>query len=347
MKRSLFPVFFLLLTLCGCAKTEQQTIFAMNTVMEFSVHDEAAEDTVARMTQRINALEALLSRTREESEVSALNTANGAETPISFEVWSLLDTARAVTNATDGAFDVTIAPIASAWGFAEEAFRVPSREELDALAPLVNSDGITLAQSGSTYLASLQPGQAVDLGGIAKGYASDCIADIFLEDSIKSGYASLGGNILAWGGKNDGSPWRVGVKDPSNTEALCGVLELRDAYAVTSGGYERFFEENGVTYHHIIDPATGAPAESDLLSVTVVMDREDTLLEGRCGSGTLCDALSTALFVMGEDAALDFWRSGGYDLDLVLVTADGRIISTPGVAFAPVEESGYSYEAIS
>ena len=117
---------------------------------------------------------------------------------------------------------------------------------------------------------------------------------------------------------------------------------MADGFAVTSGGYQRYFEENGQVYHHIIDPATGRPAESGLTSVTVVAD-------GTVGNGTMCDALSTALFVMGEERALDFWRSGVYDFDLILVTEDGRLLVTDGIAdrFQPDETAGYAYEVIS
>ena len=155
----------------------------------------------------------------------------------------------------------------------------------------------------------------------------------------------MGGNIRALGTRPDGDPWRVGVQDPAKPDdgnALVGILHLADAYAMTSGSYQRFFEENGTIYHHILDPDTGYPADSGLTSVTVVADGEE-------GNGTMCDALSTALFVMGEDKALDFWRSGVYDFDLVLVTADGRVVVTEGLAgrFTESEGSGYTYETAS
>ena len=126
------------------------------------------------------------------------------------------------------------------------------------------------------------------------------------------------------------------------------ILPLQDAYAITSGGYERYFEENGKTYHHIIDPATGYPADSGLLSVTVVAKANGPDFTGP-GNGTMCDAFSTALFVMGEEKALDFWRTGGYDFDLVLVTSDGRVVITAGLAdqFEEVKDSGYAYETVS
>ena len=346
MKKYTLFLCALCLLLTGCAKTESATVYAMNTVMDFSVTAEHAGDVIAAMTSAVNDLERRLSRTLEGSEVSALNTAGGEEVEVSLPVRSLLETARSLTEATGGAFDVTIAPVASAWGFTESAFRVPSQEELDTLLPLVAAGSISLGQNGETYLAALQPGQNLDLGGIAKGYASDCLGDIFLNSGAERGHVSLGGNVLVWGTKEDGSPWRIGVKDPQNTAAFCAVLELENAYAVTSGGYERCFEEGGVTYHHLLDPSTGYPAQSGLLSVTVVMDWEGQVLEGATGNGTVCDALSTALFVMGEEKALEFWRSGLYDFDMVLVTEDGRLLSTPGLTALPTQESGYTYETV-
>ena len=170
------------------------------------------------------------------------------------------------------------------------------------------------------------------------------MAAIFRENNVPRGKAELGGNILVMGDKPDGTPWRVGVQDPAkpDEEAYAAILTLEDAFIVTSGSYQRYFEENGKRYHHIIGPATGHPADSGLTSVTVVADSAE-------GNGTMCDALSTALFVMGEERALDFWRSGTYDFELVLVTEDGRVVVTDGLKdiLTEVEESGYTYEIVS
>ena len=186
------------------------------------------------------------------------------------------------------------------------------------------------------------------MGGIAKGYTSDLVEQTFRANGIESGKISLGGNVFVLGTKPDGSDWRVGIKDPRNESGLAAILSLRDAYAITSGGYERYFEENGKTYHHIIDPSTGYPADSGLLSVTVVAADNGPDWAG-AGNGAMCDAFSTALFVMGEEQALDFWRNGGYDFDLVLVTEDGRVVITAGLAdrFEEVKDSGYTYETVS
>lgn len=193
--------------------------------------------------------------------------------------------------------------------------------------------------------ATLDPGTQIDLGAIAKGYASDQLGALFQRSGVERGWVSLGGNVLAWGSRPDGDPWEVGIQDPAHPDessALVCSLFLQDAFAVTSGSYQRYFEQDGKRYHHILDPKTGAPAESGLVSVTVVADYAP-------GNGTMCDALSTALFVMGEEDALSFWRSGTYDFELVLVTEDGRVLVTEGLAdrYAPAEGSTYVFETVS
>jgi len=189
------------------------------------------------------------------------------------------------------------------------------------------------------------------LGGIAKGYVSDLLEELYREYDISSGTVSLGGNIYVKGTKEGDALWQVGIQDPKQPEngALVGVVGLGDAFAVTSGGYQRFFEQDGKVYHHIIDPATGYPADSGLTSVTVIAKAAKQDASGTVGVGTMCDALSTALFVMGEKAALEFRHSSGLDFDLVLVTEDDRVVVTDGIAkqFTETEGSGYTYETVS
>ena len=266
---------------------------------------------------------------------------------MTYDYWNLIARAKEYRDATNGAFDITIAPVMDAWGFTGDSFRVPEQSELDTLLKKVNSDAIQMLGSPSDSV-TLGEGQAIDLGGIAKGYTSDCVEAVFYDHEIENGKISLGGNVFVLGTKPDGSDWRVGIKDPRNESGLAAILSLRDAYAITSGGYERYFEENGKTYHHIIDPSTGYPADSGLLSVTVVAADNGPDWAG-AGNGAMCDAFSTALFVMGEEQALDFWRNGGYDFDLVLVTEDGRVVITAGLAdrLEEVKDSGYTYETVS
>lgn len=349
MKRFSILILTLCLCLTGCGKqTTEATaqIFAMDTVMEVAAYGEHAEQAVKYTEKRIEELENRLSRTKAHSLVSGLNR-DGSIRHLTYDYWNLIARAKEYRDATNGAFDITIAPVMDAWGFTGDSFRVPEQSELDTLLKKVNSDAIQMLGSPSDSV-TLGEGQAIDLGGIAKGYTSDCVEAVFYDHEIENGKISLGGNVFVLGTKPDGSDWRVGIKDPRNESGLAAILSLRDAYAITSGGYERYFEENGKTYHHIIDPSTGYPADSGLLSVTVVAADNGPDWAG-AGNGAMCDAFSTALFVMGEEQALDFWRNGGYDFDLVLVTEDGRVVITAGLAdrFEEVKDSGYTYETVS
>ena len=349
MKRFSILIAALCLCLTGCGKqTTEATaqIFAMDTVMEVAAYGEHAEQAVKSTEKRIEELENRLSRTKADSLVSGLNR-DGSIRHLTYDYWNLIARAKEYRDATNGAFDITIAPVMDAWGFTGDQFRVPEQSELNELLKRVNSDEIQVQEEPS-YSVTLGEGQAIDLGGIAKGYTSDCVEAVFYDHEIENGKISLGGNVFVLGTKPDGSDWRVGIKDPRNESGLAAILSLRDAYAITSGGYERYFEENGKTYHHIIDPATGYPADSGLLSVTVVAADNGPDWAG-AGNGAMCDAFSTALFVMGEEKALDFWRNGGYDFDLVLVTEDGRVVVTAGLAdrFEEVKDSGYTYETVS
>ena len=328
-----------LLLFTGCAPRPVTTeLYAMDTVMTVTAYGSAAGDVLAEAAALLNRLERQLSRTLEDSEVSALNASAGTAVTLSADTAELLKLAGKFAQATDGAFDVTVAPVVSAWGFTADTHRVPTESELAELLPRVDYTSVTV--DGTS--AALAPGQAVDLGGIAKGYAAARLAALFEQHGVEHGIAELGGNVYARGTKPDGTPWRIGVQDPADTAAYAGILSLTDGFAVTSGAYQRYFEQDGNIYHHIIDPADGYPADSGLASVTVVASAADP------AHGAMCDAFSTALFVMGEERAVEFWRDSGYDFDMILITEDGRLLATAGLesAFQPAEGGGYAYEII-
>ncbi len=355
MKRFLAAVFCMALfcSLTGCKSTGESSaeFYAMDTTMNVTAYGTGAKSAVSETQAKVDRLEALLSRTRSDSEVSAINSgAADAPVAVSIETAGLLNAAWSYSHTTNGAFDITIAPVVSAWGFTTDHYQVPTQPALDALLNAVDYTGVLVEGiSSSSARVTLRKGQAVDLGGIAKGYASDCVEAILAENGVERAMASLGGNIYVRGTKPDGSAWRVGVQDPDRSGGFVGVLSLSDAFAVTSGGYQRYFEQDGKRYHHIIDPATGYPAESGLTSVTIVADGNKTETPNTPGNGTMCDAFSTAMFVMGEEKAAEFWRSGAYNFQMVLVTEDGRVLVTDGLAdkFEQEDGSGYAYETIS
>ena len=342
MKRALAAVILFLLVapvLAGCGEEKAATldVFAMDTYMSFTAYGDGAEDALSEAGRAVNELEQLFSRTRENSEIGTLNRDGTAR--LSRDTVELLEQALLYAQETDGAFDITVAPLVELWGITTDVPRVPAQEEIDALLPLMGGEHISFSCSdpllSSFDTATLDPGCAVDPGGIAKGYAADRVAEIFVRYDIASAAVSLGGNVYVRGTRPDGSLWRVAIQDPRG-DGYAGTMLLHDTCAVTSGGYQRFFTAgDGTVYQHILDPATGYPAQSDLLSVTVV-----------CDSGARADAYSTALYVMGEADAIAFWesrQSGREPFDMVLITADGRIVCTPGLADSFIQQEGTSY----
>jgi thiamine biosynthesis lipoprotein len=204
------------------------------------------------------------------------------------------------------------------WGFTDQQYQVPTEEELKEVLSLVDASKIRIEGDEVT----LQAGQQIDLGGIAKGYASAVVMDVFREYGISSGIVSLGGNVQVLNRKTDGSCWRIGIRDPqSETGDILATVEVENEAVITSGGYERYFEQDGNTYIHIIDPRTGYPVGGDLASVTIISE-----------DGMLADALSTSLYIMGFDGAVTYWKSYRETFDMVLVTDGGEIYATDGIS---------------
>ena len=232
----------------------------------------------------------------------------------------LVERALEFGESTDGAFDIAIYPIMAEWGFTTGDFKVPSKETLDSLLEKTKLSDVVFDKETST-ISFKTDGMAIDLGGIAKGYTSTRIMDIYRECGVKSGLVNLGGNVQALGTKTDGSKWRVAIQGVEDDDSYLGVLSISDKAVITSGGYERYFEQDGVTYHHIIDPTTGYPADSGLLSVSIVS-----------ADGTMCDALSTSLFIMGKDKAIEYWRAHSDEFDMILYDKENKVYVSEGIA---------------
>ena len=323
----------LALSLCGCGGKQESRLelFAMDTYMVITAEGGDSEETVKSVSREISRLENALSRTIDTSSVSRLNDEGGAR--LDEETSSLLAAALTYSADTNGAFDVTIAPLVELWGITSDDPRVPSQEEIDALLPLVGSEHIHLDGREAT----LDEGCAIDLGGIAKGFASDKAADILTGSGADRACANLGGNVYVYS-REGHDAWNVAIQDPQGKDDYVCILSLTDHFVVTSGGYQRYFTgPDGTVYQHILDPKTGYPVQGDLLSASVILPRSGDEL-----AGTRADAYSTALYVMGESGAADFWRAHR-DFDMVLVTTDGRVVYTPGLASVFHEAEGVSY----
>ena len=306
-----------LLFLTGCSAESspepvQGTFFAMDTMMDFTVYGESG--LIDQSESLIASLESLVSVTDADSELYAINqTGSGMLTE---EASSLMEQALEICRRTDGALDLSIYPIVRAWGFTTGSYQVPDEAEIQALLPLVDYRKIQYDAADGDV--TLPEGMEIDLGSVAKGYAGQLVAQMLREHGVQSALLNLGGNVQTVGAKPDGSPWQIGIKDPQGEDAMM-VLSVEDQAVVTSGGYERYFEQDGQTYWHIMDPSTGHPADSGLISVTIVGDE-----------GVVCDGLSTALFVMGLEKAADLWAQS-CDFEAVFVTASGEVYITEGL----------------
>ena len=299
MKRIFSLILILCLLLCGCAggKPAEKTVYAMDTVMDIRLWGEAADAAAENIETLLHTLEKTYDATDPESALS-----RGALTA---KEKALLVQAQALCRRTNGAFDPQLKGVMELWGFYDKNYTVPT------------PDALANAEKGW------------DLGGITKGYAGDLAVQRLKHMEISHGILSLGGNVQTYGEKPDGTPWQVGIQNPEGGDPV-GILSVEGIVAVvTSGSYQRYFEEGGQVYHHIIDPATCQPARSGLTSVTVVSE-----------SGVTADALSTALFVMGLEKGAEFWRQST-DFEAVFVTTEGKIYATSGIAL-----SGCEYEEI-
>lgn len=329
MKRIFALLFVVLFVFAGCvnksdnvqksnniSKDYSKEFFAMDTYMTVTAYGENGEKAVSAAEKKVKELDKKLNAEDKESEIYSLNKNGNAA--LSEDAACVLDSALQYWKATEGAFNPAMRPLMSLWGFTSGNYNVPLKAEINQKLALAKPEKISV--NGNKAELKLD-GLEVDLGGIAKGYTSSQIMKIFKESGVKSGIANLGGNVQTLGLKPDGSEWNVAIEHPDSEESYLGVLKTHDRAVITSGGYERNFEKDGKTYHHIIEPSTGYPAESGLTSVTIVAE-----------DGTLADALSTSLFVMGAKKAEKFWRESGKDFDVILYTDDNNIIISQGIA---------------
>jgi FAD:protein FMN transferase len=315
-----------IITLAGLWYIKKDTVtvsdsrLTLGTVVEITLvgtDKEALEDAMAAAFARITEIEKVSDRFTGDSEISAINRRKTPGTiPVSADMLKMLSISRRVSDLTGGAFDVTVAPLVDLWGF-DVGGRLPAPEEIKR--ELTRVDYHRVAIDGDSSTITLADGSVrLELGGIAQGYAAGEVEKLIRARGIESGVINISGDITAIGDK-DGKPWRIGVQDPRNTSKLCAVINAKDIAIVTSGDYERCFFVDGVRYHHILDPKTGYPARG-CASVTVVT--RDVVF---------ADALSTAIFVLGPEAGITFAESQK-GVDVLIVTDDGRRLSTPGLS---------------
>lgn len=309
----------LLLTACGNkpvqSKPESKSFFAMDTYMTITAYGENTESVLNQAEEKVTELEKMWSVTDKNSEIYTANHSNGESVSISPETAELIDFSLNISEMTNGALDCTLYPVLTEWGFTTGDYKIPTDEKISELLENTGYEKINLSENNITVPTNMQ----IDLGAVGKGYTGDLIAHLLKENGIESALLDLGGNVQTVGTKPDGTKWKLGLRSPFD-EGNFATLEVSDCAVITSGGYERYFVgDDGETYWHILDPETGKPAQSGLISVTIIGQ------EGR-----LCDALSTSVFVIGLDKAENLWKQNK-DFEMVLVTENGEIYITEGI----------------
>lgn len=308
----------------------------MNTFMTESIYASSSkkgDEVCKKIQRRVEELEQILSTTLPASDVYFINHNSKFPASIKKELSSILDFCGLMYEKTDGLFNPSLYPIIKEWGFTTGEYKVPSEDVIQNLLLNIDFEKLNGLAAGS----DIPSGMEIDFGAVGKGYAADEALLILEENGIKSALLDFGGNIQALGKKPDGSLWKVGIKNPWDGQVAC-ALSVESKAVVTSGGYERFFEEDGNRYIHIFDPATGRPSQSDLESVTIV-----------CESGKYADALSTALFVMGKEKAIAWWKNQMTEktlpaFDFILITKAGQLIYSAGLE--SVIEPMYQFDSV-
>jgi len=338
MRRVIIICLLLSLVMLGCgahpdhidtASTAPETmqVFAMDTFMDLQAYGPGAKAGLDSCAALLTELDHLISVTDETSEIYQLNHSGSAA--VSEKTALLMSAALDLSADAGPALALTVYPILRAWGFTTAEYRIPSDAEIQEMLPLVDDSKVQL--DGASV--SLPEGAELDLGAVGKGWAGDRAAELLQESGVSSALLSLGGStIRTLGTKPDGKLWRIAIQDPDDPAGYAGIVEIGEGAVNTSGGYERYFtDEDGTVYWHILDPETGYPADSGLISVTILTEDSFT-----------GDGLSTALFVLGADQAQTLWRQRG-DFEFILINQDRNLILSEGAAACFTPKGQYEH----
>ncbi|MCM1991670.1 FAD:protein FMN transferase [Oceanirhabdus seepicola] len=297
-----------------------KTDFFMGTVIDINIYEQVSDDVFEDVFDILNSIESNMSLNLDDSEISKINANSGsAEVKVSPETFYVINRGKYYSSLSQGLFDISIGPLVKLWSIGSENARVPTQDEIDATIKKINYKNVLLDES--TFSVELNDyNMMLDLGAIAKGYAADEIVKYLKSKNINSAIISLGGNICAMGVKPDSTPWRIGIQNPfSDRGAHLGVIKVENKSVVTSGIYERYIEQDGVRYHHILNPFTGYPMENSLASVSIIADNSID-----------ADGLSTSVFSMDveEGSKLIETLEG---VDAIFVTRNNEIYITSGL----------------
>lgn len=308
---------------CGNKEADFQPIsksdILLDTPCKVTIYDNVSEDILDKAFEKLKEVDSKMNASSDTSEISQVNSNAGkAYVKVSDDTFYVIEQGKKYGELTGGIFDVTIGPLVKLWGINTDHARVPAKLEIDAKLPLVDYENVLLKDDTKEVMLK-NPGMELDLGGIAKGYAADAVAEVLRANGVEHAIIDLGGNILTLGSKVNGDNWKIGIQNP-NTERgqYLATVEVVNKTIVTSGIYERYYTApDGKTYHHILDTSTGYPVDNNLASVTVITDKS---IDG--------DALAKS-FCMGIDKGREFVQSQG--AEAIFVTKDSKIYLTDGL----------------
>ena len=317
----LFFLCWLWTTYGGLGAPYECTNFAMGSFVQQTVYGKNGEAAATAAAREIGELEDRISWRIEGSDIQKLNEQAGIDwIELEPETISLLSDCLTLAQQSDGAFDPTILPISALWDFGGENEHLPEKDQIEQFLPFVNYKDLRINEEENT--ASLKYHyMGVDLGGVGKGAACDSAIAAYKQAGADCGIVSVGGSVGVYGTKPDGSLWGIAVRDPESGEdktASMGILRISSGFVSTSGIYERTFEQDGVSYHHLLNPKTGYPENNDLFSVTVV-----------CENGAMSDGLATACFLLGIEKGMDLLKN--YDAEGIFLTKDHEVVLTDGL----------------
>ncbi|MBJ8325282.1 FAD:protein FMN transferase [Streptococcus pacificus] len=266
----------------------------LHTVVQISIYHDNQKKVLDEAIDYIKEMERLLSTNEEGSDVYRINHAKGEPTKVDDRTFELIKQALEMSKESEGKFDVSIGAVTNLWQIGSENARVPSDEEIKQALPMINYHDIVLNDSDKTV--QIKEGMTLELGGISKGYIADRVKEFLASKGVTTAIINLGGNVVVMGtSPNNAKGWKVGIQDPDKARGVTvGSVYQEDSSIVTSGIYERYLEENGKRYHHILDPKTGYPIENQISGVTVFTK-----------TSTQGDGLSTSLFLLGIDKGLE------------------------------------------
>ncbi|MEG0662994.1 MAG: FAD:protein FMN transferase, partial [Anaerovoracaceae bacterium] len=267
----------------------------------------------------------LLSKTVKGSDVDRINSAKGSPVEVSDETLSIIKNSIALSEDSEGAFDITVGRLTDLWDFQSGEGVVPAAEAIQLALETVDYRQIKI---DGNWISLGNPEAKIDLGGIAKGYISDKVAERLVDKGVSRGIVNLGGNVVTIGEKEKDTPWSVGIERPySDRSQTIGVVSAKDKAVVTSGIYERMFVLEGKTYHHILDPKTGYPVENEVEAVTIVGPR---------GTAMECDGYSTVCLLLGEEQGRSFIEKK-QGVEALFVDKEDKISKTSGMEFQQVK----------